>query len=248
MASVDFQNILLEQREEIALIDNSIPLQREKANEIDLGSNLAQVITGIRRCGKSTLAHMMLAGKDYAYVNFDDERLMSISVNHLNDLLEATYIVYGQFDYIRLAHVDGMAQELHFALSGIIERALSRLKKRSAVVGEILRLFRVESHQNAVNLHRFGDGRGDVQKEAVPVGHPDLRVGRFLIHLIGVGQRGIGVGQGIGRDFSQPRYFYNSMGDAVMAAKGCRCVYLALRGALSIVAGDGQVSVAASVG
>ena len=137
MASVDFQNILLEQREEIALIDKSIPLQREKANEIDLGSNLAQVITGIRRCGKSTLAHMMLAGKDYAYVNFDDERLMSISVNHLNDLLEATYIVYGQFDYLfldEIQNIEGwhlfvnrlLRKKIKIVLTGSNSKLLSR--------------------------------------------------------------------------------------------------------------------------
>jgi uncharacterized protein len=96
MPSLDYRNILLEQREEIALPANISHVQREKASEIDLSSNLAQVITGIRRCGKSTLAHMMLKTMDYAYVNFDDERLMSIDVNELKDLPEVIYTVYGR--------------------------------------------------------------------------------------------------------------------------------------------------------
>ncbi len=137
MPTADFHNILLEQREVIPLIDKGNPLHREKANEIDLSSNLAQVITGIRRCGKSTLAHMMLSGKDYAYVNFDDERLMSIDVNHLNDLLEALYTVYGRFEYLfldEIQNIEGwhlfvnrlLRKKIKIVLTGSNSKLLSR--------------------------------------------------------------------------------------------------------------------------
>jgi uncharacterized protein len=104
----NYRNILLEQREEVALLNNLAPVYRENADELDTTSKLAQVITGIRRCGKSTLAHMILAGKDYAYVNFDDERLINIEANHLNDLLEALYAVYGQFEYLFLDEIQNV--------------------------------------------------------------------------------------------------------------------------------------------
>lgn len=137
MPSANFLSILREQREEIALIDKGNPLHREKANEINLSSNLAQVITGIRRCGKSTLAHMMLAGKDYAYVNFDDERLMSIDVNHLNDLLEVLYTVYGRFEYLfldEIQNIEGwhlfvnrlLRKKIKIVLTGSNSKLLSR--------------------------------------------------------------------------------------------------------------------------
>ena len=108
MTSPDYRNILLEQREEIALLSGLAPVHRENASELDTASKLAQVITGIRRCGKSTLAHMMLAQKDYAYVNFDDERLINIDANHLNDLLEDLYAVYGQFEYLFLDEIQNV--------------------------------------------------------------------------------------------------------------------------------------------
>ncbi len=108
MTSPDYRNILLEQREEIALLSGLAPVHRENASELDTASKLAQVITGIRRCGKSTLAHMMLAQKDYAYVNFDDERLINIDANHLNDLLEELYAVYGQFEYLFLDEIQNV--------------------------------------------------------------------------------------------------------------------------------------------
>lgn len=55
------------------------------------------VISGIRRCGKSTLLHQIRAEaseQDY-YLNFDDERLVTFSVEHFQ-ILEETFIeMYG---------------------------------------------------------------------------------------------------------------------------------------------------------
>ena len=137
MPPLDYHNILLEQREEIALLTRISHVQREKANEIDLSSNLAQIITGIRRCGKSTLAHMMLKNMDYAYINFDDERLINLGASHLNDLLEALYTVYGQFEYLfldEIQNVEGwhlfvnrlLRKKIKLILSGSNSKLLSR--------------------------------------------------------------------------------------------------------------------------
>jgi len=64
-----------------------VPREQEKA--IVINSRLAQIITGVRRSGKSTLAHRALHETQYAYVNFDDERLTGLSAENLNDLLAA---------------------------------------------------------------------------------------------------------------------------------------------------------------
>jgi predicted AAA+ superfamily ATPase len=45
-------------------------------------------ILGMRRAGKSTLAHMLLSGERYGFVNFDDERLMDMGASDLNLILE----------------------------------------------------------------------------------------------------------------------------------------------------------------
>jgi predicted AAA+ superfamily ATPase len=68
----------------------------------DLNSQLAQIVIGVRRSGKSTLCHKVLKQNNihYAYVNFDDERLYNLKTENLNDILEALYIVYGDFKYL----------------------------------------------------------------------------------------------------------------------------------------------------
>ena len=56
------------------------------------------IITGIRRCGKSTLLQQIRATqpeKDY-YINFDDERLASFKVEDFQMLLEVFYELFGE--------------------------------------------------------------------------------------------------------------------------------------------------------
>jgi len=77
---MDFVRILSDQKEE----RDSLPLEtycrRERHDEIDLASPLAQVVTGMRRSGKTVLCHQVLhdSGKNYAYINFDDESLAKL--------------------------------------------------------------------------------------------------------------------------------------------------------------------------
>jgi len=55
------------------------------------------IITGIRRCGKSTMLQQIRAAqneKDY-YINFDDERLVSFKVEDFQLLLEVFYELFG---------------------------------------------------------------------------------------------------------------------------------------------------------
>lgn len=59
-----------------------------------MDNNLIKVIMGPRRAGKSVFAIQMLEGIDFAYLNFDDERLLDIS--DYDDLLKAIVQVYGE--------------------------------------------------------------------------------------------------------------------------------------------------------
>ena len=77
---------------------------RAEESLINLDSRLAQVVTGVRRSGKSTLCLNVLrdSGKRFGCVNFDDERLANLTGADLDDVLTAAYKVYGQFTHLFL--------------------------------------------------------------------------------------------------------------------------------------------------
>jgi predicted AAA+ superfamily ATPase len=53
--------------------------------------DIIKVITGIRRCGKSVFAYQLFRDRNFAYLNFDDERLISLDVEDLNAIIEVFY-------------------------------------------------------------------------------------------------------------------------------------------------------------
>lgn len=82
MDDLSLRSILVGQNDEKSLILNNPSLiEREDLDRMKplLGSSSAKVIYGVRRSGKSTLAHQLLSGNEYAYINFDDERLVGIT-------------------------------------------------------------------------------------------------------------------------------------------------------------------------
>ncbi len=102
----------MEQREEISRIFQEKIIKREieeNANKL-LASDLIKVIMGVRRCGKSVLAHQLLKGKKYGYVNFDDERLIGTKPQDLNDFLEILKEIEPEAEYLlfdEIQNVDG---------------------------------------------------------------------------------------------------------------------------------------------
>jgi len=95
------QVLLDQQKEKNEILLESLTARREEVY-FDLNSQLAQIVIGVRRSGKSTLCHKILKQNDinYAYVNFDDERLYNLKTEDLNAVLEALYMVYGDFKYL----------------------------------------------------------------------------------------------------------------------------------------------------
>ena len=96
------EEIITDQQEELEAKRNETLCHREEEKLVDLSSPQAQVVIGVRRSGKSTLCFQALesAGVKYAYVDFDDERLASIDISQLNDILEVLYKKYGDFNYL----------------------------------------------------------------------------------------------------------------------------------------------------
>jgi predicted AAA+ superfamily ATPase len=72
----------------------TIPRELLKKTLPQMESSLVKVITGPRRAGKSVFAFQLLQGRDFGYVNFDDERLTG--VGDFDELMRSVIAVYGQ--------------------------------------------------------------------------------------------------------------------------------------------------------
>ena len=103
-----------------------------------MDSNLAQVVIGVRRSGKSTLCFNALKPhiERCAYVNFDDERFENMPASDLNSVLEGVYKVYGDFEYLfldEIQNVEGwhlfvnrlLRQRKHIIITGSNAKLLS---------------------------------------------------------------------------------------------------------------------------
>lgn len=81
--------------------------RQTRYDEADLLRNpLIKLITGPRRVGKSVFALLMLRGKNFAYLNFDDNRLLE---NWHEDLVQTVLEeVYPRYDFLLLDEVQNL--------------------------------------------------------------------------------------------------------------------------------------------
>ena len=108
--NTSLERILRDQREELMTIDYSQFITRYEESQIDLDSKLAQIVIGVRRCGKSTICQKVLVESNthFAYVNFDDEKLSSLQVDELNEVLETLYRIYGSFTHLFMDEIQNV--------------------------------------------------------------------------------------------------------------------------------------------
>lgn len=132
------ERIVLDQQEDLSALQSGRYCRRKEESLIDLDSNLAQVVIGVRRSGKSTLCVQALkrSGVRFAYANFDDERLFGMHADEMDSLLEMLYKVYGDFTHLLLdeiQNVEGwylfvnrmLRKGLHVVLTGSNSKLLS---------------------------------------------------------------------------------------------------------------------------
>ena len=66
------------------------------------------LISGMRRAGKSFFSHLLVGDHKYAFINFDDERLIGLETKDLNGILESFYELYDGFEFILLDEVQNV--------------------------------------------------------------------------------------------------------------------------------------------
>jgi len=89
------QKVRLERKfERERIVERDVPDLRKYLNHPNV-----LAILGVRRSGKSTLAEMLLRNENFAYVNFDDDRLAGIKVEDLHKLEKAIYELFGDVNY-----------------------------------------------------------------------------------------------------------------------------------------------------
>ena len=132
------EQVLSEQYQELSSQGKMEFCSRYEEELVDLDSNMAQVVIGVRRSGKSVLCYNVLKKheKEFAYVNFDDERFEHLQSGDLNTLLEVLYKIYGDFKYLfldEIQNVDGwhlfvnrlLRQRMHVLVTGSNAKLLS---------------------------------------------------------------------------------------------------------------------------
>lgn len=112
MTRTEWEQVLAEQREEVAGWAEADIIPRAEERLVRLDSDLAQVVLGVRRSGKSTLCHSVLrkSGRTFAYVDFDDERLAEATGRDLNVMLETLYKLYGDFQCLFLDEIQNIPE------------------------------------------------------------------------------------------------------------------------------------------
>ena len=110
MDTRELERVLLDQKEELEALRNKSFCHRLEESQIDLNSNLAQVVIGVRRSGKSTLCFNALEKSKvrYAYVNLDDENLYGLTVKDMNNILQVLYSIYGNFTHLFLDEIQNI--------------------------------------------------------------------------------------------------------------------------------------------
>jgi len=93
--------VFSDQREELRDDNLSLMCTRLEERQLSLNSNLAQVVIGVRRSGKSTICEKFLRQNNvnFAYANFDDDRLSDLKTEILM-LFWMLYIRYMEISNI----------------------------------------------------------------------------------------------------------------------------------------------------
>ncbi|MCF8240657.1 MAG: ATP-binding protein [Melioribacteraceae bacterium] len=83
----ELNKIVLSQKENLEKLDTGI--ERDFLKNVSLKTNHAIILSGIRRCGKSTLMHQVISRvSKYNYFNFEDPRALYFEISDFDKLIQ----------------------------------------------------------------------------------------------------------------------------------------------------------------
>ena len=99
--------ILNQRKERDELLERHYLERKTKFNSDELlTNNLIKLVSGPRRVGKSTYALLMLKGKNFAYLNFDDDQLLAMWDEET--VMQILDEVYPNYEYMLLDEVQNL--------------------------------------------------------------------------------------------------------------------------------------------
>lgn len=99
--------ILNQRKERDELLERHYLERKTKFNSDELlANNLIKLVSGPRRVGKSTYALLMLKGKNFAYLNFDDDQLLAMWEEET--VMQMLDEVYPNYEYMLLDEVQNL--------------------------------------------------------------------------------------------------------------------------------------------
>jgi len=132
----ELRKIVRAQRKDILLVNESV--KREKLKEVKVEKSFAIILSGVRRCGKSTLLRQMIQeSKNFYYFNFEDPSAVKFELADFEILNQVFIEEYGDSNYYFFDEVQNIEKwelfvramldkEKYFVITGSNASLLSR--------------------------------------------------------------------------------------------------------------------------
>jgi len=107
MTSIELKEIVIDQnsfKNKPELVERDISSQYHSYND----NPFIIIISGVRRCGKSTLLKQIMKINQGYYLNFDDDRLINFTVNDFQKLVEIFHELFGEKKYYFLDEIQNI--------------------------------------------------------------------------------------------------------------------------------------------
>ena len=136
MLKETLREIVKSQRKGLEELETGV--MREKLDEIDVNMPFALVISGVRRCGKSTLLLQLIKKrKNFHYFNFEDPRTAAFEVGDFQKLKDVFIEEFGESEYYFFDEIQNaqrwelfvrqmLDKKTHFVITGSNASLLSK--------------------------------------------------------------------------------------------------------------------------